>query len=82
MGFFSNIDLEAYDRQYSDRELAIGMAAYFKPHARRIALIASLLTVIGLSAAALPILVARGVDLLESDGSNTMIALLTLFLEE
>ena len=77
MGFFSNIDLEAYDRQYSDRELVAGMAAYFKPHARRIALIAVLLTIIGLSAAALPILVARGVDLLESDASNTTISLLT-----
>ena len=77
MGFFSNIDLEAYDRQYSDRELVIGMAAYFKPHARRIALIALLLTVIGLSAAALPILVARGVDLLETDASATTVALLT-----
>ncbi|HEY53672.1 MAG TPA: ABC transporter ATP-binding protein [Caldilineae bacterium] len=78
MGFFSNIDLEAYDRQYSDRELALGMAAYFKPHARRIALIALLLTVIGLSAAALPILVAHGVNLLETDASATTIILLAL----
>jgi ATP-binding cassette subfamily B protein len=78
MGFFSNIDLEAYDRQYSDRELATGMAAYFKPHARRIALIAILLTVIGLAAAALPILVARGVDLLETGASTSTIILLAL----
>ncbi len=54
------------------------MAAYFKPHARRIALIAILLVIIGLVGAALPILVAVGVDMLEAGASTTTILLLSL----
>ena len=78
MGFFSNLDIEAYDRQYTDRELAQGMGAFFAPYIRRIALITVLLLVIAFSSAALPILVARGVDLLEEDASFQVIALLTV----
>ncbi len=75
MGFFSNIDVEAYDRQYNDRELAVGMAAYFRPYTRRIILIAILLVIIGLAAAAVPILVARGVDMLEAGASSSKLLL-------
>lgn len=66
MGFFSNIDIEAYDRQYTDRELIAGMWAYFRPHLRRLILIAFLLSVIAAAGAALPILVSRGVDLIQT----------------
>lgn len=66
MGFFSNIDIEAYDRQYTDRELVAGMWAYFRPHLPRLILIAFLLAVIAAAGAALPILVSRGVDLIQS----------------
>jgi len=78
MGFFSNLDIEAYDRQYTDRELAQGMGAFFVPYVRRIVLITILLLVIAFASAALPILVARGVDLLEEDASIQVIALLTV----
>ncbi|MCP4199631.1 MAG: ABC transporter ATP-binding protein [Proteobacteria bacterium] len=77
MGFFSNIDIEAYDRQYTDRELAAGMYAYFRPHLARIIFIAILLVVIALSAAALPILFARAVDIFQAQPTATTIALLT-----
>jgi len=78
MGFFSNLDQEKYDRQYSDRELIKGMASYFKPYALRLILIAVLLTVIASSSAAFLILIGRGVDLLKEDASATTITLLTL----
>src|SRR3972149_1280335 len=34
MGFFSGLDVEAYDRQYSDRQLIARMGHYFAPYAR------------------------------------------------
>ena len=77
MGFFSNLDIEAYDRQYTDRELLKGMGTFFLPHVRRIALITVLLLVIAFSSAALPILVAWGVDMLEENTSMLIIAGLT-----
>ncbi len=64
MGFFSGLDTEAYDRQYSDRDLLARMMAYFRPHLRRLAAVSALVVLLALSGAALPILVARGVDAL------------------
>jgi len=64
MGFFSGLDTEAYDRQYRDRDLLARMMAYFQPHLRRLAAVSALVVLLALSGAALPILVARGVDAL------------------
>ncbi|MBN2145818.1 MAG: ABC transporter ATP-binding protein [Anaerolineales bacterium] len=64
MGFFSGLDNEGYDRQYSDRQLFTRMAAYFRPHVRRLVAITLLLLVISLTGAALPVIVARGLDML------------------
>lgn len=74
MGFFSNLDTEAYDRQYSDRDLVRRMAAYFLPHRRKLLVISLMLTILALTGAALPVVVARGVDLLASSPSNVIIA--------
>lgn len=64
MGFFSGLDTEGYDRQYSDRQLIGRMAAYFRPHAKRLIMIAILLLLISLTGVAMPIIVGRGVDLI------------------
>ncbi|MEO8083701.1 MAG: ABC transporter ATP-binding protein [Ardenticatenales bacterium] len=48
---FNNLDVEAYDRQYSDRELIRRALAYFAPHrARMVRVIAGTLLVAALSA--------------------------------
>ena len=77
MGFFANLDTEGYDRQYSDKELLQGIGAYFRPHARRLALITFMLVVIAASSASFPVLVGRGIDLLQKDDNPALMALLT-----
>lgn len=62
MGLFGGLDTEAYDRQYSDRELVRRIAHYFRPHKRRIAGIAALLLVISLAGALVPIMLGRALD--------------------
>lgn len=42
MAFFSGLDIEAYDRNYADRELLARIAEYFRPQARRLLLISAL----------------------------------------
>ncbi len=64
MGFFAGLNLETYDRQYSDRELARRIAAYFRPQARRLSLVALLVILLSVLNAALPVLVGRVVDAL------------------
>ena len=45
MGFvLDGLDSEAYDRNYTDRDLIRRIAAYFRPYARQMALIAAAIT--------------------------------------
>lgn len=67
MSFFAGLDTEAYDRKYTDRQLAGRLAIYFRPYMRSVVLVVILLLVIALSSAISPIIVARGVDLLGSE---------------
>ena len=67
MSFFAGLDTEAYDRKYTDRQLARRMATYFRLYTRSLVLVVVLLLVIAISTAVSPIIVARGVDLLGSD---------------
>ncbi len=77
MSFFASLDVETYDRHYSDRQLAVRILAYLQPHMRRLALIALLLSVVSLTGIALPVVVAKGVDLLATRLTGTAIALLS-----
>lgn len=73
MGFFTGLDTEGYDRQYTDRQLLGRMAAYFRPHARRIIWVGILLVVIALAGASLPIIVSRALNILQ--GSFTLLTI-------
>jgi ATP-binding cassette subfamily B protein len=64
MGFFSNLDNEGYDRQYTDKELTRRVASYFKPYQNQVILISFLLILIAVAGAFMPVLVARGIDAL------------------
>ena len=46
MGFFSSLDNEGYDRQYSDRQLLQRMTGYFHRYRRQLILIVILLIVL------------------------------------
>jgi ATP-binding cassette subfamily B protein len=64
MGFFSGLDTESYDRQYSDRELVKRIIVYFKAYSKPLVVVAFFLALIAVSGAAVPILVSRTVDAL------------------
>jgi ATP-binding cassette subfamily B protein len=64
MGFFSSMNEEGYDRQYSDGQLVRRIIEYFRPHTGKLVVVSIALIIIAMAGAAGPILVAQGVDLL------------------
>ncbi len=79
MGFFRGLDPEAYDRQYSDRELTRRIAAYFRPYRGRVALIALIVVGASLLSTLQPILISRGLDALVVDRQRQDVFLLLVF---
>lgn len=77
---FDHLDVEGYDREYSDRALARRMAAYFRPYRRDVAV--SVGAVIGVSAlnAGIPMLIAEGVDVMSDSNPAAMYGLGALVL--
>src|SRR5512138_55758 len=78
MGFFSGLNDEKYDRQYTDRELVRRILGYFKPQTKRFIWIVLLVAVLAVIGAALPVAVARMVDLLKGEPSLTSILMVSL----
>src|SRR3972149_4496629 len=78
MGFFSGLDVEPYDRQYSDRQLLGRMGAYFRPQLARLWGIGTLSLFTALAGAAVPLLLARALDALGAQLTNRQILLVTL----
>ena len=58
------LDAEAYDRQYSDRQLAARIGTYFIPHKRKIGIVVFAIFLLALMGAALPLIVADGVNVM------------------
>ncbi len=78
MGFIlDGLDSEAYDRNYSDRELLARVAGYFKPHARRMFLVAITLLLNSVAGSGGPILLAKAIDILLAEWSLRVALLLT-----
>ncbi|MFC2063583.1 ABC transporter ATP-binding protein [Chloroflexota bacterium] len=69
MSFFASLNVEKYDRQYTDRELVGRISAFFKPQMKRMAAILVFVLLMALFGAAQPVIVSRGVDLLEGEPS-------------
>jgi len=78
MGFFSGLDTEGYDRQYSDRQLFARMTGYFSPHIRKIIVIILLLLLIALFGAALPAIVSWSLDRIREEFTAIQVAVLGL----
>lgn len=65
MGFIMDgLDAEAYDRSYSDRDLLQRIGAYFSPYRKQMLLVGSMIVLNSVMDAALPVLVATGLDML------------------
>jgi ATP-binding cassette subfamily B protein len=76
MSIFHGLDTEAYDRQYSDRELVRRIVGYFAPHRGRTIVVATLITAIAVAGAAQPLVVARSLDALVASPQLEVIAAL------
>ncbi len=76
MGFFSGLDTEAYDREYSDRELLRRINQYLIPHKTRLVWISALLILVAVSGASLPLIVSNSIDRLMVDHGDTVINIL------
>lgn len=76
MGFFSGLDTEAYDREYSDRELLRRISSYMTPHKSRLVWISLLLILVAVSGASLPIIVSNSIERLSVDHSGPIINLM------
>jgi ATP-binding cassette subfamily B protein len=78
MGMMRNaLAAEAYDREYSNRELLSRISEYFRPYRTRLVVVIVAVTLLSLTGAASPILIARGVGTLDGpQGSSTKVALL------
>ena len=78
MGFFSGLNDEKYDRQYTDRELVRRIIGYFKPQTKRLIAVAALVATYASIGAALPVVVSRMVDLLKGQPTLPAISLVGL----
>ena len=78
MGFFAGLNDEKYDRQYTDRDLLRRILEYFKPQTTRFVWVLVLVVILAGIGAALPVVVARMVDLLKERPSLQAISLVSL----
>jgi len=78
MGFFAGLNDEKYDRQYTDRQLVRRIFEYFKPQTRRFVWVIALVVLLAGIGAALPVMVARMVDLLKGQPSLQAIMFVSL----
>lgn len=76
MSFFSSLDAERYDRQYSDLELVKRIASYFVPYRVSLVWITVLLLIIAAAGALTPIAAARIVDQLNINYNNLAVMIL------
>jgi len=65
MGFLrAGLEAEAYDREYTNRELIARLGGYFRPWLGRFGVIVLLVTLFSLAQTAAPLLAAQGIELM------------------
>lgn len=77
MGFFTGLDKDKYDRQYTDSYLLKRLWSYFSDQKGRVVIISALGVVVSILLALLPILISIGVDALEQDRHTNVIWAIT-----
>src|SRR5512133_2378688 len=80
MGFFAELNDEKYDRQYTDREVTRRVLSYFQPLTKLLFIVLGVVVVLAIIGAALPVVVARMVDLLKGEPSLTAITVVSFLL--
>jgi ATP-binding cassette subfamily B protein len=79
MGFIlDGLETEAYDRNYSDRELVSRIIGYFRPYRNQMILVAIMITLNSAAGTGGPILISKAIDLVETNPSTEIILLLAL----
>jgi len=79
MGFvLDGLETESYDRAYSDRQLVERILRYFKPHSRKMGVVAIALALNSIAGTAGPILISRAIDLVAQKAEVTVILFLSL----
>ena len=77
MGFIlDGLETEAYDRNYSDRELVSRIVGYFRPHARQMILVACMITLNSAAGTGGPILISKAIDIVAADPAVGTMALI------
>jgi ATP-binding cassette, subfamily B, bacterial len=69
----SGLEAEAYDREYSDKELVQRIIRYFRPHWRKVSVITFCVFLIAALGVALPLIVANGVTVMAGEGDTGQI---------
>jgi ABC-type multidrug transport system fused ATPase/permease subunit len=78
MGFIlDGLDTESYDREYSDRELLGRTLKFFKPHRRKVGLVALMLTLNSIAGSGGPIMIANAIDLVSASPTLERMLLVT-----
>jgi len=82
MGFImEGLDAEAYDRNYSDRQLIARIIGYFRPKLRIMLVVAALIVFTSLLDTVFPILISYGIDaVVASRGVSTIFLLIVAIL--
>ena len=77
MGFIlDGLETEAYDRQYSDRELVRRIVGYFRPHAWRVIVVALAIVLSSAANSAGPILISMAIDAVQDQLDSETVLLL------
>ena len=83
MGFIMDgLEAEAYDRDYTDRELVQRIGRYFAPHKKSMLLVTGMVILNALMETALPVIVSFGIDQVAQDlalGRLLLFSLILLF---
>ena len=70
MGFIlDGLETESYDREYRDRDLLRRILHYFRPHLRKMVLVAAVLTLNSAAGSGAPIAISRAIDAVGADPS-------------
>jgi len=78
LGFIlDGLDTEAYDRNYSDRELLSRIIGYFRPYTRQMILVAIMIALNSVAGTGGPILISKAIDVVAQDPSMQKMLLLT-----
>lgn len=73
---FAGLNTEAYDRQYSDRELVRRIGAYFMRSRRRVLWSVVLIVALAIVSTVQPLVLAQGINALDENATPELLALL------